>query len=508
MGKVILTGSTGFIGHNFLTYLEDNNFFDKSNLVLITSEYISGYSSVNRNKASWKSDLNVILNGQAADAVFHLGSFTPKSGTDSNNLEGSFSNIAFTQELIKAIKPPKCFIFTSTLDVYDFKDVVDENTLPNPTSLYGWSKLYCERMLSVWAKSNNVHLQILRIGHVYGEGEDAYKKLIPVTIEACLNDENPALFTIGTELRSFIYIFDVCRMIYESSLRESNLGIVNIVGNEPKSVREVIDTIIELINPELTCELKGNISGLTTRFSNQKMVELFGSEFTPFLEGIQNEIQYFKTKRNNSNRTIYFDLDGTLIDSRRRLYQLYVDLTGSNLSFDHYWDYKRSQHSNEWLLEHIENFSLEKIEAFRSDWMNKIELREYLDFDEPYPQTKDMLNRLSTSANLVIITGRQSLENLTWQLEKFELANVFKKVLNTANKISKEEMMQQYTNAFQPNDFIVGDTGIEIIAGKKLGIKTAVVLSGFRNKESLENYQPDFIFPSIHHFMEFSLTIN
>lgn len=508
MGKVILTGSTGFIGQNFLKYIEENHFIDKSEVVLISSERIPGYQSISRNNPGWKSELKQILNDEGADTIFHLGSYTPKSGSEANNLEGSNANILFTQDLIEIIKPPKCFIFTSTLDVYDFKEVVNENSQPNPSSLYAWSKLYCEKMLAAWAKSNKVLLQILRVGHVYGEGEDSYKKLIPVTIEACLETRNPSLFTTGTELRSFIYIADVCKMIYESSLFEASIGVVNLVGNEPKSVREVIDTIIELTNPELKCELKGNDAGLTTNFSNQKMLELFGSEFIPFSEGIQNEIQYFKKKRNLSKRTIYFDLDGTLIDARRRLHQLYLDLSGSKISFEDYWSHKRAQRSNDWLLEHVENFSPEKIETFKSTWMNKIELKEYLDFDEPFPQTKEMLHRLSSSANLVLITGRQSLENLNWQLEKFEFSNVFIKVLNTANKISKEEKIQQYTKFFQPNDIIVGDTGIEVIAGKNLGIKTAVVLSGFRNKESLEKYQPDFVFPSIQQFMQFSLTNN
>jgi UDP-glucose 4-epimerase len=506
MGKVVLTGASGFIGKNFLKYIEEGNLIDKSQMVLIISESFPGYQSFSRNDPAWKSKLNNFLNDEAADVVFHLGSFTPKSGSEASNLEGSNSNISFTQELIETIKPPKRFIFTSTLDVYDFRDTVDESTSPNPGSLYAWSKLYCEKMLTAWANSNNVLLQILRVGHVYGEGEDSYKKLIPVTIEACLNAQNPTLFTKGSELRSFIYIADVCKMIYESSLLEESVGVVNLAGNEPKNVREVIDLIIELINPNLTCEINGNSSGLSTSFSNQKMIELFGSEFIPFSVGIQNEIQFFKNKWHKSRRTIYFDLDGTLIDARRRLYQLYVDLSGSKISFEDYWTYKRNQCSNEWLLGHIENFSIEKIEAFKSMWMHKIELKEYLNLDEPFPQTKELLNRLSSTANLVLITGRQSFENLTWQLKKFEFENLFTKVLNTANKITKEEKIQQYISVFKPSDIIVGDTGIEVIAGKSLGIKTAVVLSGFRNKESLEKYQPDFVFPSIQQFMEFSIT--
>lgn len=506
MGKVILTGTTGFIGRNFLKYIDNQGYVSSNDVVLISSESIPGYQTINRNNFSWKSELQDFLNGEIADTVYHLGSFTPKSGAEANNLEGSCSNIVFTQDLIETITPPKCFVFTSTLDVYDFKEIVDENTPPNPSSLYAWSKLYCEKMLTVWANSNNVNLQILRVGHVYGEGEDSYKKLIPLSIDACLKAENPKLFTTGSELRSFIYITDICKMIYKSSIVESSVGIVNLVGCEPKSVKEVIETIIQLINPTLSCEFAGNALGVTTRFSNVKMLELFGNEYTQFSIGIQNEIQYFKSKKSAPKKTIFFDLDGTLLDARKRLYQLYVDLSCSSISFDEYWLYKRAQRSNDWLLEYLEKFTPEKIEMFKSIWLDKIELKEYLELDEPFPQIKEILSVLSGSYNLVLITGRQSYENLIWQLKKFEIADYFVKVLNTANKISKEEMIQQYTNVFQPEDIIIGDTGIEVIAGRNLGIKTVALLSGFRNKEALEKYEPDFIFPDINQFVEFYQT--
>lgn len=294
MGKIILTGVTGFIGRNFLEYIEKSKLIDKSKLILISSVNITGYFCVNRNNSEWQSQLNQALEGESADVVFHLGSYTPKSGLEANNIEGSFSNIEFTKKLIDSITPPKCFVFTSTLDIYDFKEVVNENSIPNASSLYAWSKIYCEEMLAVWAKLSDVKLQVIRVGHVYGEGEESYKKLIPVTIEACLNGKNPELHTSGTELRSFIYISDLCRIVYDCSSFTQSIGVVNVVGNEPISVKNVVETIIELINPTLNYKIKNKAPGLSTRFSNSKMIEIFGDRFTPFKLGIQNEINYFK----------------------------------------------------------------------------------------------------------------------------------------------------------------------------------------------------------------------
>jgi len=51
-----------------------------------------------------------------------------------------------------------------------------------------------------------------------------------------------------------------------------------------------------------------------------------------------------------------------------------------------------------------------------------------------------------------------------------------------------------------PDDWFVGDTGHDIIAGKKLGIKTAAVLTGFLSKEKIEEYEPDIILTSVLNF--------
>ena len=48
---------------------------------------------------------------------------------------------------------------------------------------------------------------------------------------------------------------------------------------------------------------------------------------------------------------IFFDLDGTLIDSRLRLYKLFQDLvSSSNLTFSDYWNLKRNKISHKKIL--------------------------------------------------------------------------------------------------------------------------------------------------------------
>ena len=65
--------------------------------------------------------------------------------------------------------------------MYEESKVICEETNTIPKSLYGWSKLYCEKMVEQYGELNGIDTQVLRVGHVYGTGEEGYKKIIPET---------------------------------------------------------------------------------------------------------------------------------------------------------------------------------------------------------------------------------------------------------------------------------------------------------------------------------------
>ena len=85
------------------------------------------------------------------------------------------------------------------------------------------------------------------------------------------------------------------------------------------------------------------------------------------------------------------------------------------------------------------------------------------------------------------------------QLELFGWSTIFQDILVTGQKNKKENLIKPFLEGDEEN-WIIGDTGMDIIVGKKLGIKTAAVLSGFLNKEVLLTYEPDYILENIIEF--------
>jgi len=301
MSEILITGATGFIGSHLLRQFE----CAESKPILLTSRPIAGFRCIDRGCSDLRSQIAQVLGGAPIEALFHLGAYTPKDSSQANCTESCNGNIRETERIIAALPiAPHKVVFASTIDVYRFDGrKVSEETTPDPPTLYGASKLYCERMLSCWCAERQVDLQILRIGHVYGAGEESYRKLIPLAIARCLDGVMPQLYTDGSECRACIHVSDVCRMILEaaeSGCESAREVCINLVSSKSISVREVIETVIRLTGAKVGIEQLGHERGRSTEFDNRRMLERFGAERVCFQEGLAEEINSLRGIRSHA----------------------------------------------------------------------------------------------------------------------------------------------------------------------------------------------------------------
>jgi len=198
---------------------------------------------------------------------------------------------------------------------------------------------------------------------------------------------------------------------------------------------------------------------------------------------------------------IFFDLDGTLINSKLRLYSLFQKLVPQSvLTYNEYWEYKKNKFSHSMLLNQIFNLDENEIDIFETKWMELIEVDCYLKFDKPFEGVTEHLIRLKEKGFILfVVTARQFKEKVCSQLRLFGWENIFHEVLVTEQKNKKEELMKPHLSLCNDN-WIIGDTGMDISVGKKLGIKTVAVLSGFQNLAVLSAYKPDYILKNIKEF--------
>ncbi|MDO4764144.1 MAG: NAD(P)-dependent oxidoreductase [Flavobacteriaceae bacterium] len=243
MKKIALTGATGFIGKNLLKSLIVE--YGHENILLIASKKNLQIDTIVYNKDSKKFATNEKI---MAEVVIHVGAYTPKSVEEANNVEACNSNISFTAELIKHIDEKQCkkIIYISTLDVYSTvgTNTINENSIINPSTLYGDSKLYCEKMISFYSKKFGISFLNLRLGHIFGKGEEKYHKIIPVTIQKVLEGNPVEIYGDGLAIRSFLNVQDVVTAISNAIKTNVSVNTINVVSENSITIKDLVNKII------------------------------------------------------------------------------------------------------------------------------------------------------------------------------------------------------------------------------------------------------------------------
>lgn len=287
--NILLTGSSGFIGRHII-----------NNISALDKQYrIFGFSSGDSSGANIKynplHNFKSIFNSlkiDKIDFVIHCGAFTPKNPNEANSFENNF-NIISTINLLQSLPSlPQKIIYISTLDVYQKSDeIISETSKVNPLNLYSRSKYYCEELLVNWGIENNVIVQVLRVGHIYGPGEERYQKLIPTIIKNVKNNIRPTLYNNGVDLRSFLYIEDCVQSIINALKLSDSVGIINIVSKFPYTVKEITELIIEISGKKIIPNYI-SVEGLKSTnwiFDNQKMEKYLHVERIGIKEGLSKE---------------------------------------------------------------------------------------------------------------------------------------------------------------------------------------------------------------------------
>ena len=288
--KIAYTGATGYIGQTFKRVYQKLDFVPIS-YDLKKEEY---FSPNNRNIL----DIREIL--APLEILIHLGSFTPKNIYQSQDKILSKKNIESTLNLISYNLPSlKHLIYISTIDVYDFAVKISEKTMPNPKSEYAISKLACEKILKKYAEERGILFSILRVGSVYGPGENSYQKVIPLMLKEFILNNQITIYGSGSARRNFIYVEDVARMIGEISIASKQNQIMNLTGVSPTSIQELAEIIQKLIpdSKAIIKQIDSNLPSSDHDFNTTLMNSNFSDfKFMPLVDGLYNEFTFIKSQ--------------------------------------------------------------------------------------------------------------------------------------------------------------------------------------------------------------------
>jgi nucleoside-diphosphate-sugar epimerase len=227
--NITITGATGFVGSNLFEYLLNYSYDPKA---------------FNLRNSNWKSEIDL-----DATAIIHLAGKAHDLKNSSNAEEYFEVNTKLTQELFDVFLVSNCrdFIYFSSVKavIDQTKDIVTEETVTNPQTVYGQSKLQAEQYILSRTLSAGKRVFIIRPSMIHGPGSKGNLNLLYQLVCKSL----PWPLGAFQNQRSFCSIDNVCFVIQQILEREEiPSGVYNLADDESVSTNELIELIASATN--------------------------------------------------------------------------------------------------------------------------------------------------------------------------------------------------------------------------------------------------------------------
>ena len=258
---VVVTGGAGFIGKQLLEWLKT-----RGHSVLVIDDLSTGRRGHVPDGVELRQvDLTTVaaaevaewLRAFGAEGVVHLAAmhFIPDCMA---RPERTFAvNTRSTHTLIEALElyPVQRVVLASTMDVYGNHDRTHvEADTPNPSNVYGLSKLLSEHILAYGVRRELCRGGVaLRLANVYGPYE-TNPHLIPDVIDRVVKRESNELIMgyLGAS-RDFVFVKEVADAMGRAvTMAPSGFHALNVGTGRGVAVRQVVQALQQIMGDERT----------------------------------------------------------------------------------------------------------------------------------------------------------------------------------------------------------------------------------------------------------------
>jgi len=258
--SILITGGTGFVGaglaHELVERGEEVILFD----VFLQRERVADIEGkvklVQGDLKVWPEVLNVVKENNV-EGIFHLGSMLSSASED--NPWASFqTNVVGTMHVLEAARLfAKRLVFTSTLDTYGLEagEVITDETIQRPTTIYGAGKLYGELLGRFYHKKFGLDFRALRYCAVMGPsvktmGISQYNTWM---VESAAFGKPFECFVTEDTAMPLIYFKDAIRaikMLYDAPKKQIKTMCYNISGISPAKTAKELELAIRKFIPD------------------------------------------------------------------------------------------------------------------------------------------------------------------------------------------------------------------------------------------------------------------
>ena len=308
MPKYLITGGAGFIGCNITRWFVENN---------EEVRILDNFSSGKRENIEDIIDKIELIEGDVCDYkivekavkgidyVFHYAAIPYVSFSIEDPVTTVNVNTIGTINLLEASRKHnvKKFIFASSSAIYGDTETIPspETLLPAPLSPYAITKLTGEYYSQFYYLTYGLKTICFRYFNVFGPYqnlESEYSAVIPIFINAILNDENPTISGDGYQTRDFIYIDNVLDVnLLAINTNRADGKVLNVCQGKAVNLFDLINNINNVlgknIKPAFAEKRTGDVRHSLGDNSNVKSVLGFSPKIS-FEEGIKKTIEWYK----------------------------------------------------------------------------------------------------------------------------------------------------------------------------------------------------------------------
>ncbi len=277
----IVTGATGFIGSNLVSYLNKQGHEDILLVDTLTMDKTKNLAGLYFEDLISPNDL-LEMNIDKSDVVWHMGANSSTKETDWNKIYAS--NVDYTRKLVS-----KCntMVFASSASVYGDNITTQEHPINEaPKNLYASSKLICD---NIFRNTVGCKIQSWRFFNVYGNRE-GHKQAVgmgsPYTnfIQQAKETGIIKIFEGSNNVkRDFVCVEDVVTIMYNCLLEHDESFICNLGTGTTHTFEYWANIIASYYNASIQYipvpdDLKG-IYQMYTCSNNEQLETLINHEF-------------------------------------------------------------------------------------------------------------------------------------------------------------------------------------------------------------------------------------
>jgi nucleoside-diphosphate-sugar epimerase len=243
MRRALVIGGAGYIGSALVPRLLEQGYSVRIlDLLIYGKEPLSPWLDDPRLEiiqADFRQIDQVVGAMQGVDAVIHLGAIVGDPACALDEGLTTEINLMATRMIAEVAKGygVRYFVFASTCSVYGASEqILDENAVIKPVSIYARSKAASEKVLLQMADENFAPV-ILRFSTVYGlSGRYRFDLVVNLLTAKAIIDGEITIFG-GNQWRSFVHVEDAARSIMHvlATPSEAVLGQIFNVGSDEQN---------------------------------------------------------------------------------------------------------------------------------------------------------------------------------------------------------------------------------------------------------------------------------